>query len=135
MRTALSAIPPVFRAQTGSVCAQRFQSQDRDQDRGSGFNKGGTGGGEGGSASMPVSYTRHVPKFLQAHAHLLGKGHARREEEPQLLGEAQQPEPGSDSEDDQVRPPHLARLTTRCCTVTRRPDTQMRWPGVAPASP
>lgn len=60
-----------------------FGSQDRDQQfsggRGgkSGAGGGGfTGGGEAGGSKKgsQVSYTRQVPKFLQAHAHLLGKG-------------------------------------------------------------
>ena len=49
-----------------------------------------------------MSYTRQVPKFLQAHAHLLGKGHARQEEEPTLTAEEVKQDAGTDSEDEQV---------------------------------
>lgn len=52
---------------------------------------------------MPLSYTRHVPKFLQGHAHLLGRGAAARDEEPVQLDAVQPPQPGSDSEDEQVQ--------------------------------
>ncbi|PRW57006.1 hsp70-Hsp90 organizing 2 [Chlorella sorokiniana] len=52
------------------------------QDRGEHFGfsgrggGGGTKGGDAGSRNKPgqdVSFIRHVPKFLQAHAHMLGK--------------------------------------------------------------
>lgn len=59
-----------------------FGSQDREEhfSAGRGGKSGGgggmTGGGEAGGSKKgsQVSYTRQVPKFLQAHAHLLGKG-------------------------------------------------------------
>ncbi|KDD73402.1 hypothetical protein H632_c2214p1, partial [Helicosporidium sp. ATCC 50920] len=57
-------------------------SQDRFQP--SGFSgRGGGGGGEGGKrgrAGMDVSFVRPVPRFLQAHAHLLGSGRVPGEE-------------------------------------------------------
>lgn len=59
-----------------------FGSQDREEHfsagRGSKSGSGGsfTGGGEAGGSKKgsQVSYVRQVPKFLQARAHLLGKG-------------------------------------------------------------
>ncbi|KAL3135762.1 hypothetical protein ABBQ32_007325 [Trebouxia sp. C0010 RCD-2024] len=59
-----------------------FGSQDRQehfnvgQGSKSGSGGGFTGGGEAGGSKKgsQVSYVRQVPKFLQAHAHLLGKG-------------------------------------------------------------
>ena len=59
------------------------------QDKGEHFGFGGRGGGGGskggdaGSRSKPgqdLAYIRHVPKFLQAHAHMLGTAV---EEEPE----------------------------------------------------
>ena len=50
-----------------------------------------------------MEYQRHVPAFLKAHAHLLGKGHAAREEEPVLAAEEVKADAGTDSEDEQVR--------------------------------
>jgi tetratricopeptide (TPR) repeat protein len=55
-------------------------SQDR-EDRGHGGRGGGSsrgggsaGGGRGGGRGVDLTFQRHVPKFLQSHAHLLGSG-------------------------------------------------------------
>ena len=63
----------------------------------------GSGACAGGSKKdSQLTYQRHVPKFLQAHAHLLGKG-AQHSEEPSLdtAPAAAQLRSISDDEDDQ----------------------------------
>ena len=54
----------------------------------------------GGRRDSNLTYVRHVPRFLQSHAHLLGK---KGEDEPALA--TKRPREGSDSdvEDEKVR--------------------------------
>lgn len=83
-----------------------FGSQDRQEHfssgRGgkSGSGGGFTGGGEAGGSKKgsQVSYVRQVPKFLQAHAHLLGKGAVASMSGPE--GATLVQEVDSDKEDD-----------------------------------
>lgn len=50
-------------------------SQDREQYGHGGVRHGGSGGGAGGRArGRDLTYQRHIPKFLQPHAHFLGGG-------------------------------------------------------------
>ena len=53
-------------------------SQDRDEHfsggRGGGRGGGGSAGGGRGGSKSDLTFQRHVPKFLQSHAHLLGAG-------------------------------------------------------------
>ena len=68
------------------------KSQDRD-DSFQNFSKGSqSGGGSAGGPSRTgadIKFERHVPKFLQPYAHMLGKGSRRQtqeeEEEPVML--------------------------------------------------
>lgn len=61
-------------------------SQDREEHFHRGGGRGGGGGTSGGSAgggrggSVGLTFQRHVPKFLQAHAHLLGAQPAHQHE-------------------------------------------------------
>lgn len=56
------------------------------------------GGGRHGSN---VNYVRHVPKFLQGHAHLLGKGQDSSVEE-QLTAKKALPDTWDSEEDDEA---------------------------------
>ena len=79
-------------------------SQDRDHHH-AGSGKGAGGGGDAGGGSRrgggdSLTFQRHVPKFLQAHAHLLGSGQAAGEGlDDASLGGAR-PGPGSDDDED-----------------------------------
>jgi stress-induced-phosphoprotein 1 len=56
--------------------------------RGGSTGGGGTKGGDAGSRTKPgvdLSFVRHVPKFLQAHAHMLNKSVEEDEPEAALL--------------------------------------------------
>lgn len=56
------------------------------------------GGGRHGSN---VNYVRHVPKFLQAHAHLLGKPQNEAQEE-QLTAKKALPDTWDSEDDDEA---------------------------------
>ncbi|KAL6780157.1 hypothetical protein ACKKBF_B14230 [Auxenochlorella protothecoides x Auxenochlorella symbiontica] len=80
-------------------------SQDRGEHQNFSSSKGQSGGGQAGSRSKEnLTFIRQVPKFLQAHAHLLGKGQgAQGEDDPtavdnDLALKRQSDEP--DAEDD-----------------------------------
>jgi stress-induced-phosphoprotein 1 len=66
--------------------------------RGGGGGGGGSKGGDAGSRSKPgqdLAYIRHVPKFLQAHAHMLGTAV---EEEPEAAALRQKYDSGGEEE-------------------------------------
>lgn len=80
-------------------------SQDREQHQGFGAGRGGGGAGGGGgtagkrSVKGDLSFSKHVPKFLQPYAHMLGVKKQQDEEEPIIVGKQPQEEEDSDRED------------------------------------
>lgn len=86
-----------------------FGSQDRDE-RFSGFSSGPglKGGGSAGGQKKGgnVSFERHVPKFLQPYAHMLGKGRKgdddEEEERPQIEEAGEDAEFGDDEGEEEA---------------------------------
>ena len=80
---------------------------------GKGRGGGGSAGGGRGAKGL-VDYVRHVPKFLEAHAHLLGGGRAGRGQEEEAVHQegntGRQDDGGGDSADEDVR-------VVLCCVV------------------
>eukprot|EP00878_Enallax_costatus_P020335 GHUV01021488.1.p1 GENE.GHUV01021488.1~~GHUV01021488.1.p1 ORF type:complete len:182 (+),score=47.65 GHUV01021488.1:287-832(+) len=79
-----------------------YRPQDRDEH--CGFSKGSGGGGTAGKSksSTQLSFQRHVPKFLQPYAHMLGQKR-QDEDEPQMLMEQKlRAEQDDDEEDDKA---------------------------------
>lgn len=66
-----------------------------------GFSKGSGGGGGAGKSknSMSLNFERHVPKFLQPYAHLLGQKQ-QNEDEPLVVAAQQRLQEQEDDEDD-----------------------------------
>lgn len=67
---------------------EAMQSQDRQDHFRPPGGRGSGGGGSAGGSARPggdLQFVRHVPKFLQAHAHLLGRGAAANSEDPVRL--------------------------------------------------
>ncbi|KAK9830514.1 hypothetical protein WJX72_012158 [[Myrmecia] bisecta] len=87
---------------------EAFVSQDRDGGFAPVGGRGGgrmSGGGEAGGskAGSNVSYVKHVPKFLQAHIHLLGgkKRHAAAEEDPAVLNALEDEQTAQDAQNEE----------------------------------
>ncbi|GAB4818886.1 hypothetical protein N2152v2_005932 [Parachlorella kessleri] len=63
------------------------------------------GGGEAGGSKRggDLKFVRHVPKFLQAHAHLLDKSLANQEEPTMVGGDLSEEEEPADDDEDALR--------------------------------
>lgn len=67
------------------------------------FNTPGSGGGGAAGKSRnstSLNYERHVPKFLQPYAHLLGQQKQQNEDEPQIVAAQQRLQEQEDDDDD-----------------------------------
>lgn len=63
---------------------------------------GSGGGGQAGKSrnSTSLNYERHVPKFLQPYAHLLGQQRQEDEEQPQVVAAARAVQDQADDEEE-----------------------------------
>ncbi len=96
-------------------------SQDRDEQfapMGRGRNTGGGSAGASARKGANLSFERHVPKFLQPYAHMLG---AKREDEdePVVVGQdAAQRRGGKDSDDgDDAADDEAVSAAIRCTRI------------------
>jgi tetratricopeptide (TPR) repeat protein len=77
----------------GEPASDQYGETMTSQDRGNNFSGmgrgrgGGGGAGGGGRKGSDVSFIRHVPKFLQPHAHMLGQGGPREDDPEAILGQ------------------------------------------------
>jgi hypothetical protein len=93
------------RKQTHGHSDQYGEMKSQDREEGFQLSKGGsqTGGGTAGKSGRPgsdVKFERHVPKFLQPYAHMLGKGRRQTEEEEEAPATLEHAGADEDDADD-----------------------------------